>query len=75
MAKTNAEHQAGWRQRHGERVARLEAENERLARLVLGLEAALERAGADIARLSGDQCQHPSGSVSDGQCAACGEWL
>jgi hypothetical protein len=75
MPKTNAERQADWYQRHRERDKAMLAGNDRLRREVRSLSAALEYANDEIARLSGTACAHPSEAISNGQCAACGEWL
>ena len=70
-AKTNAENQRDWRRRQAARTAALEAEN-------ATLRVALAAAEAELERLAGMACKHPSGAVVNGSCRACGAddlWL
>ena len=83
MAKTNAEKQREYRQRHARRIAALEEDNERLAdalgaetaRLTGELDSArteLSRALEEIERLRAMACRHPSMLVDNGTCRGCG---
>lgn len=72
MAKTNADYQREYRERHAGRVAGLEAEADRLRRALAEARSALEDAGAEIERLAAMVCKHPSAAVSGGRCQACG---
>jgi hypothetical protein len=65
MAMTTAERQRAFRRRQIERIAALEAENERLR---FDLAAAQAEAGV----LSAAACKHPAGAVDGGTCGACG---
>ena len=66
MPKTHAERQRDYRQRQADRIACLEAG-------LAETRAQLAEALAEIDRLSGRSCQHPSGAVDDtGTCQLCG---
>lgn len=89
MAKTNAERQRDWRQRRTRHISEIEAEMDasgtalRAERDDLraeneGLRGALAAAEAELERLAGMACKHPSGAVVNGSCRACGAddlWL
>jgi hypothetical protein len=72
MAKTSAERQRDYRERHARRVARLEAVVADLGRQLATAEAGLESALAENERLAAMTCRHPAGAVDGGTCRACG---
>ena len=76
---TTAERQRAFRRRQAERIAGLEATAAELQDMASDLEdrlatseAALATANAEIERLAGLACKHPSAAVSGGRCQACG---
>jgi len=71
MAKTNADYQREHRERRSARIAELEAEVADLRAEAERLREALATAEAELERLSGEACQHPSGLVVDGVCQNC----
>jgi recombinational DNA repair protein RecR len=64
MAKTAAEKQRDYRQRHSRLVAALHTENAELR-------AELAHALTEVDRLTGQECRHPSGVDEVGRCQLC----
>jgi len=71
MAKTNADYQREYRQRHSGRVAELVAGADTLRRALAEAHSALDDTGAEIERLSAMVCKHPPAAMSGTWCAAC----
>jgi hypothetical protein len=72
MQRSNADYQREHRQRRARRLAELEASAAEHDVIVATLTAERDAALAEVERLSGLACKHPSAVVLDGCCRACG---